>query len=202
MLKQFKSYAKDAESRRPKIFEPPVQITENVFIGSLDSVNRAALDNLQIGNIIIAGKELKQEEHNGFNVLELPLDDSFEQELIESVLLAYKFIKSIDPSSKKKNVLIHCYSGISRSGGILIGYLMKERKLSYDKAFAFIKERYPKLFPNKNFVKQLREFESHIIVSGGRLYTRTRKMRHRATKKNISLPTVNRYRRKRVNFTR
>lgn len=166
MLKRFKQYAKAAEEKRVKSYEPPVKITDNIFIGSIDSVDVSKLMELHINNIVISGKELKKEEHSSFNILELPLDDSFEQEIISYVKIAYKFIKdAIDISG---NVLIHCYSGISRSGSILVGYIMIDKHMTYDEAFSFVKAKYPKLFPNKNFEKQLRMFESEILKKGGR----------------------------------
>jgi protein-tyrosine phosphatase len=161
MLKKFKEYAKVAEAKRVKKYELPVKITDNVYIGSIDSVDSIKLKELMIYNIVISGKELKNEAHNNFNILELDLDDSFEQEIIYSVKKSYEFIKNV--INIGGNVLIHCYSGISRSGSILIGYIMIEKKMRYNDAYNFIKVKYPKLFPNKNFEKQLKEFESEII---------------------------------------
>jgi atypical dual specificity phosphatase len=161
----FQTLSKNNEKNVDKTYQPPTKITENVYIGSLYSVNREKLEELKINHIIVAGKNLVNENHDGFNVLELLLDDSFEQELISNVKLVNNYMKSIDNSNinepnNKSNVLIHCYSGISRSGSILIGYLMNKNKISYDEAYSFVKNIYPKIFPNENFQKQLRDFEN------------------------------------------
>ena len=165
MSRMFQTLSKNNEKNVDKTYQPPTKITENVYIGSLYSVNREKLEELKINHIIVAGKNLVNENHDGFNVLELLLDDSFEQELISNVKLVNNYMKSIDNSNinepnNKSNVLIHCYSGISRSGSILIGYLMNKNKISYDEAYSFVKNIYPKIFPNENFQKQLRDFEN------------------------------------------
>jgi protein-tyrosine phosphatase len=166
MSVMFQTFTKNNEKNVDKTYQPPTKITDNVYIGCLNSVNREKLNELNINHIIVAGKNLTNENHDGFNVLELLIDDSFEQELISNVKLANNYMKSIDNSNindpnNKSNVLIHCYSGISRSGSILIGYLMEKNKMSYDKAFELVKTIYPKVFPNENFQKQLRDFENN-----------------------------------------
>lgn len=140
---------------RDKTYDPPVQITDNVYIGNINSVDPKKLRELDINHIIIAGKNLINENHNDFNILELIMDDSFEQDLISNVKLANYYIKSIGSSK----VLIHCYSGISRSGSILIGYLMEVNNMTYNEAYSFVKKIYPKVFPNENFQNQLTNLE-------------------------------------------
>jgi len=150
----FNTFSKNNEKNVDKAYQPPTKITDNVYIGSINSVNKDKLNELNINHIIVAGKNLVNNNHNGFNILELLMDDSFEQELISNVKLANNYLNSIHDS----NVLIHCYSGISRSGSILIGYLMNKNNISYDDAYNFVKKIYPKVFPNENFEKQLRNF--------------------------------------------
>ena len=157
MSKMFQHFSKNNENNVDKTYQPPTKITDNVYIGSLNSVNKEKLNELNINHIIVAGKNLVNENHDGFNILELLIDDSFEQELISNVKLVNNYMKSIDNT----NILIHCYSGISRSGSILIGYLMNKNKMSYDNAYNFVKNIYPKIFPNENFQKQLRDFENN-----------------------------------------
>ena len=159
MSNMFQKFSKNNEKNVDKTYQPPTKITDNVYIGSLNSVNKEKLNELNITHIIVAGKNLVNENHDGFNILELLIDDSFEQELISNIKLVNNYMKSIDNDD---NVLIHCYSGISRSGSILIGYLMNKNKISYDKAYNFVKNIYPKIFPNENFQKQLRYIKTNL----------------------------------------
>ena len=168
MLIMFQNYSNKNEKKIGKIYECPTKITDNIYIGSINSVNREKLKELKISHIIVAGKNLVNENHKDFNVLEVLLDDSYEQELISNIKLVNNYLESIDKNNlnepnNKSNVLIHCYAGISRSGSILIGYLMKKNKISYDTAYNSVKKIYSKIFPNENFQKQLREFENIIL---------------------------------------
>uniref|UniRef100_A0A6B2LTR9 Protein-tyrosine-phosphatase n=1 Tax=Arcella intermedia TaxID=1963864 RepID=A0A6B2LTR9_9EUKA len=79
-------------------------------------------------------------------------DEPFDQ-LLES-------IRFIDGHVRKgHNVVIHCAQGKSRSGSVLIAYLMAKRRMTYDEALAFGKARRNILEPNEGFTKQLRTFE-------------------------------------------
>jgi protein-tyrosine phosphatase len=50
-------------------------------------------------------------------------------------------------------------SGISRSTSMVIAYLIKEKGMGFEEAFAFCKEKRPIVHPNSGFKKQLRELE-------------------------------------------
>ncbi|EEP76045.1 predicted protein [Uncinocarpus reesii 1704] len=53
-------------------------------------------------------------------------------------------------------VLVHCIQGISRSGAIIVAYLMRYRALSYFDALAMARESRPIIKPNQGFALQLR----------------------------------------------
>ena len=59
---------------------------------------------------------------------------------------------------------MHCYAGVSRSATCVIAYLMQEKNLSFQKAFAFASSKRPVIFPNMGFQKQLCEFEKLLHV--------------------------------------
>lgn len=159
MNKIFAKYEKDNEVNIDKTYIEPIKITDNVFIGSVNSVNENELKKLNITNIIIAGKRLKNDNHNNFNCLELLIDDSLEQDLIPYFDMVYDYINnSVNKNELKKvNILIHCYSGISRSGAILISYLMKKNNWSYEYTYSYVKNIYEPIFPNENFQNQLKK---------------------------------------------
>lgn len=157
MKNMFSAYAKEHDKYIDKTFVKPVKIINNVYIGSLNSVGME-LNELNITHIIIAGNNLRNNNHINFNCLELSIDDSFEQEIISYVELSHNFIKN----NKNSNILIHCYSGISRSGSILIGHIMLENNWNYKKTYEYVKNIYPNIFPNENFQKQLIDFEKKI----------------------------------------
>jgi len=148
-INKYNSY----EESHIKPYEAPVKILDNLYIGSLNSVvNTNNLIELKINKIIIAGKLLKNKVHNKFEHIELLIDDSLEQDISNAISITNNFINS----NMNDTILIHCYSGISRSGALLIGYIMKHFSMNYDTALNFVKNKYNKIHPNSNFENQLR----------------------------------------------
>lgn len=61
-------------------------------------------------------------------------------------------------------VLVHCYAGVSRSASCVIAYLMQERGMKFQEAFAFASKKRPVIFPNMGFQRQLREYEQLLLI--------------------------------------
>ncbi|KAF2459677.1 protein-tyrosine phosphatase-like protein [Lineolata rhizophorae] len=57
---------------------------------------------------------------------------------------------------RQRGVLVHCVQGISRSGSIVVAYLMRKLKIEYSAALALAREARPIIFPNQGFERQLR----------------------------------------------
>lgn len=53
----------------------------------------------------------------------------------------------------------HITQGVSRSAAIVIAYLIRKHNMTYDNAFAFVKQRRCCIKPNAGFVRCLREWE-------------------------------------------
>ena len=81
----------------------------------------------------------------------LEIDDSLEQNIKESIELSNSFIQK-----DSLITLVHCYSGISRSSSIVIGYLMNKFNWDYETSYSFLKSKHLKAHPNSNFVNQLK----------------------------------------------
>lgn len=61
----------------------------------------------------------------------------------------------------KKNVLVHCLAGISRSPTLVAAYLIRYHEFSADAALAYIRQRRD-ISPNSGFVKHLALYEAEI----------------------------------------
>ena len=72
-------------------------------------------------------------------ILKLQVTDDDKQDIVSIFDQSFAFI---DKAIKEKNVpiLVHCVAGQSRSVSIVIGYVMREKKLDFSRAFAFVKE--------------------------------------------------------------
>ena len=60
-------------------------------------------------------------------------------------------------------VLVHCAAGISRSGSMMVAYVMQKEKMSLEESLKYVQARRKKVFPNKGFMKQLEEFEKELF---------------------------------------
>ena len=67
------------------------------------------------------------------------------------------FIKGED------KILVHCVAGSSRSATIVIAYIMWSKKMTYSKAFNFVKNKRSIIYPNTGFIEQLKLFEKELI---------------------------------------
>ena len=62
------------------------------------------------------------------------------------------------------SVLVHCVQGVSRSVSMVIAYLMKHKKWSYDQALAFVRSKRPQAKPNPAFAAQLQQYERRLLA--------------------------------------
>jgi hypothetical protein len=87
----------------------------------------------------------------------IPLNDTVTEILLPEILQTIYDIIYKETEVYGRAVLIHCHQGVSRSATITIAYLMKRLSWNYEQAYAYVKERRPCIYPNKGFVKQLKE---------------------------------------------
>lgn len=80
-----------------------------------------------------------------------------EENLIEHFATTYKFISNA--LAEGGSVFIHCAMGKSRSATVLTAYLMRNLKISRDKALAMIRETRPFVEPNDEFMRQLELYQ-------------------------------------------
>ena len=77
--------------------------------------------------------------------------------------LFYRVIEFIQHAlAKKKNVLVHCIQGISRSVTMVMAYVIFAMKLDYKRAEAFVKQRRHIASPNNGFMVELIQFYKRL----------------------------------------
>ena len=54
--------------------------------------------------------------------------------------------------------MVHCQAGVSRSVSIVIAYLIRKNRTTYENALETVRQKRPVANPNKGFVKQLLKF--------------------------------------------
>lgn len=70
--------------------------------------------------------------------------------------------EQIDEARKSGGVLVHCYTGVSRSSSFVIAYMMRKKFMSYDDAKAFVKKQRNVIHPNDNFHRQLQAYWKYL----------------------------------------
>ena len=136
-------------------------IIDNIYLGNHEAAsNEDYLKQYSITTVVnCAHQDDIVSDYKDIKFLELNLIDDPVQNLFPKFEVAYKFIKK----NSKNNILIHCYSGISRSASLVIFYLMKEKGWDYDTCNEYILERRPSVDPNSGFIKQLKKYYDKYI---------------------------------------
>ena len=69
-------------------------------------------------------------------------------------------VKFVDENRKKdRPTYVHCYAGISRSGMVVMAYLMQKNNWTRDETLAFVRKSRPIADPNPAFMERLLEWE-------------------------------------------
>ena len=93
----------------------------------------------------------------GFNQKVISIMDFDSENIIQYFGECLNFIKG------EEKVFVHCAAGESRSATIVIAYLMWKKKLTFDKAYDFVKQKRPRIYPNFGFRQQLQMFENLLL---------------------------------------
>ena len=138
-------------------FEKADFIVDNIYLGSENAAgNLDYLRGINVDRIVVAAKmtEAKFPKEIEYLVLE-DLDDDPEDNIARYFEPVIAFIRKQTSS----NVLVHCVSGISRSGTIVIAYLVQQKAMTFKEALAFVRGKRSVVHPNSGFQKQLMKFE-------------------------------------------
>ena len=138
------------------------KIEHGLYLGNLQAAyDLQALKNAGITHILQVASGIKPLYPKDFVYKTISVTDVKSANLIRHFPAANSFIKSAIQSG---GVLVHCFAGVSRSATCVIAYMMQERKLSFQEAFAYVSKRRPIIFPNMGFQRQLQEFENLLAL--------------------------------------
>lgn len=136
-------------------FSNPTHIIDNVYLGS--AYNAATKDILQENEISVIfniTKEIRNYFPEDFTYYRCCLNDDNKDSIAEHLETVYKQILYHQENSTG-NILIHCYMGRSRSASVVIYYLMKKLKYSFNDAIDYILLKRPIVNPTFRFTKDL-----------------------------------------------
>jgi len=124
--------------------------------------NEQELANNNIYNIlaVISTDVKRKNTPQHITYMHLPLDDTGSADIKSLFSISNDFI---DNSRKqKKNVVVHCMAGVSRSPSIIMAYLIAKEGFSLPQAFEHIRKRREIIQPNYGFMRQLMEYEQQL----------------------------------------
>lgn len=131
----------------------------NLFIG--DQWSAVSEPQLRENNIkyILNVTPVNVKSIPGITYLQIPMDDSPKQNIIKHLKQIINFLKSVG----NENVLIHCQAGRSRSGSVLIAYLMYLTGKPYTEILKIVQKSRPVVQPNEGFEKQLKQLKFNYV---------------------------------------
>lgn len=137
-------------------YDKPSLIIEGLYMGnyfqSLSWETCKAYNFDHVINMGVQAPDSTRVPFSFFNILDRE-NSNILQYFISTTDIIEKYL------TKKKNVYVHCYAGISRSSTIVAAYLIRFYRMTTDEAISYIKERRSRIKPNNGFIEQLREWE-------------------------------------------
>ncbi|XP_035461065.1 serine/threonine/tyrosine-interacting-like protein 1 isoform X2 [Scophthalmus maximus] len=123
------------------------------------------IKNLHITHVVNATANSPDAFPNTLSYLRLRLSDDAQQDLVEALPLASRFINTALKAEPAGRVLVHCSLGRSRSSALTLAFLMEHRRWSLLHALRWMKERRACTAPNVNFLRQLLTYEETLFGS-------------------------------------
>lgn len=141
------------------------EIVPGVCITNYFGANKAEkLHSSAISHVVVCADELPPAFPGQFAYLMLEgLTDNTGTSLNTPLRKALPWIK--DALKKGGRVLLHCAAGSSRSGAILVAYIMWERDISVAQALNLVRTLRPIVAPNPGFYRQLTDLENRVLFS-------------------------------------
>lgn len=160
------AYHLDMTVARPLKWEEPNEIVPNLWLGGEGStLNKDWLEQHGIKRILTVATHMDRlPKHEGIEYMQVDIDDDPGEDLRPHWDACFAFIEAVKASGSD-GVLVHCVSGISRSGATVTAWLMKQRGLSYDQALTLVRRKRPQVSPNGGFQAQLRDYEMELRVA-------------------------------------
>ncbi len=127
-------------------------------IGAVVNASNLHLENRR--DFVEWSKKVQALEIEGLiEVLRLGWQDTEQQEL-SGLETAVRFIH--DHRLRGVNVVCHCAQGKSRSGAVVVAYLMAKHKISFEEGLQLAKRSRALIEPNSNFAHQLKKQETAL----------------------------------------
>jgi len=145
-----------------------------IFIGDADDARDASkmrAKNVRYVLNCTMGREFGgvhnyHEKDKYFDYCRLAMADNATEPLSTRLDKAFDFFEKVRVR-EDGGVLVHCQQGVSRSVSMVVAYLIKYYRFSFDEAKALCQKSRKQANPNEGFEKQLRELEENLRATNG-----------------------------------
>lgn len=139
------------------------KIINGLYIGDINvSKNVSILRDKKIRHIVTLTKKDIFRISN-INYTQILIDDVDSENFITHTIGTFDDV--INTLKKNRNVLVHCYKGLSRSVCYVILLLIR-MGYTYDQAYKKVKDKRKKLFdPNPGFIEQIKDYYDTINIA-------------------------------------
>ena len=141
--------------------DPPTEVVDGIYIGSLNSTRGELLDRAGIDAIINLSGQCYESNRAVINIIMEDINVTLDT--VDAYMKKFTIgVAAIEVALKeKKKVLVHCAAGINRSA-TLIAFYMIENGYSYESTFASLsaanKKRGVELLTNQSFRSILKTY--------------------------------------------
>ena len=145
----------------------PTHIIDNIYLGNAyNASNYTSIIDNDFGLIINVTEEIPNYYSNENNIeyYNISIKDLNKYHITEFLTIGIKKIKQFNETNEnKKNILIHCFMGSSRSASLVIAYLAKHHKYSIDEALKFCKDKRSLVNINTTFYNDLKQWNNTLL---------------------------------------
>ena len=136
------------------LFDGSEIIKNKLFLGNYYSATqKEELKKRGVTHILMVGYLLHEFFPNDFEYANIEIEDDERENIFRYFYVCINFIE------KSKVCYVHCQAGVSRSASIVIAYVMYNKRLSFEDALKFVKEKRFYIYPNDGFRLQLQDFD-------------------------------------------
>lgn len=150
------------DEEEDEIFETmddmPMKIVPGLYLGSfMAEQNIERLKEEGVTHLLCVADGMEPSHPDEFKYMQVLVQDRSSVDLVIHFQKCFDFMDEAIAGGGA--VLVHCAAGVSRSAAVVIGYLMRTQKRSYDEAFRHVHAIRPWVMPNSGFQMQLEEYE-------------------------------------------
>lgn len=139
-------------------------VIDGLFIGSIDALHPEIIRQHNIQAIVsVVSHDVKTMYPPNTNFIKIGIVDHESENIGPWLDPGFHFIHS--HLMNKKNVLVHCQAGISRSATIVLYYLMKRFGVPLRIALGHLREKRPIVNPNDGFMQTLSMYSMYRFGS-------------------------------------